>query len=322
MPTLRRFKGPLLLAVAGMLAILTAFLVRGAIYSERANARVPVVEVPVDPQTYVLVAAQDLMPGQFVKPDRLCWQAWPDEALAESYVVKGERPAEDFSGAVVRTRLPVGAPVTEGQIVRPGDQGFLAAVLTPGNRAVSVPVSATTGIAGFIFPGDRVDLILSHSIDQGSDQDRIQRKVSETVLRDIRVLAIDQRTEEADGKPQIGKTATLEVNPRQAEMVAVVEQVGRLSLSLRSLATEEKDGNEDEAGANAEMGDGQDPAIADRRREAAEQRRAHARRSEDAAYGPRVTWDSDVSRAILATGVIINVVRADKAEQVALGGGH
>ncbi len=104
-------------------------------------------------------------------------------------------------------------------------------MLKPGNRAVSVPINATTGISGFVFPGDSVDLLLTMELNE--------RRATETVLSDIRVLAVDQRTNDQDGKPEIGKTATLEVTPKEAEVIAVAMDMGRLSLALRSLAVPE-----------------------------------------------------------------------------------
>lgn len=144
---------------------------------------------------------------------------------------------KEFVGAVVRANVMPGEPITDGRIVRPGDRGFLAAVLQPGTRAISVPINATTGISGFVFPGDKVDLLLTHSIKQPNSA--AVRRATETVLSDIRVLAVDQRTDDIEGKPVVAKTATLEVTPKQAEVIAVASEMGRLSLSLRSLAKQD-----------------------------------------------------------------------------------
>lgn len=196
----------------------------------------PVQPPPPPPITHVLVAAADLTTGRFIAAEDLRWQAWPDEALAPAYVVEGTQSAEDFVGAVVRSRLTAGEPVTEGRLVRPGDRGFLAAVLTPGMRAVAVPVTETTGVAGLIFPGDRVDIILSLGVPDDEPSSNAMRRAGETVLTDIRVLAIDQRLEDEPGQPQLGHTVTLEVTPRQAETIAVMLELGSIALSLRSLA--------------------------------------------------------------------------------------
>jgi len=107
--------------------------------------------------------------------------------------------------------------------------------LAKGHRALSVPVNAASGISGLIFPGDRVDLILSHVI-KAEDGGGKERKASETVLSDIRVLALDQRTDDVDGERVIAKTATLEVDPKEAEKLSLAQKLGDLSLSLRPIA--------------------------------------------------------------------------------------
>jgi pilus assembly protein CpaB len=136
-----------------------------------------------------------------------------------------------------------GQPVTRGALVGPQDRGFLAAALGPGMRAVTVPVNSSTGVAGFVFPGDHVDLVLTQQVQGGGDGPPL--KVSETIVRNIRVLATDQRftDKDADGK-QVIKTftnVTLEVTPRIAEKIAVAQSVGALSLSLRSIADNSAD---------------------------------------------------------------------------------
>jgi pilus assembly protein CpaB len=160
--------------------------------------------------------------------------------------------------------------------VKPGDRSFLAAVLTPGTRAVAVPVNAHSSIAGLVLPGDRVDIILSHRFDNGGEtQKREIHTASETVLTNVRVIAIDQSTDDQKGKPVVPKTATLEVTPRQAELVTVAMELGKLSLSLRSLAKAE-DGTDDDGSADDTVP--HEPPIA--------------------ARGNTLTRDSDVSRLI------------------------
>jgi pilus assembly protein CpaB len=153
-------------------------------------------------------------------------------------VLNGVRSDEEMIGAVVRKRIATGEPITDGAVVKPGDRGFLAAVLEPGMRAVSVPITPTSSNSGLIFPGDRVDLILTQSLVTNESEGSI-RRVSETVLSNIRIIAMgvetsdDPRAGEANEK---AKTATFEVTPRQAEEVALLTELGKLSLSLRSLA--------------------------------------------------------------------------------------
>jgi pilus assembly protein CpaB len=183
----------------------------------------------------VLVAKADLRPGQFVQPEHLRWQAWPAEALSPAHAVQGKRSEADFAGAVARTPILAGEPVTDARLVKPGDRGFLAAVLEPGMRAVTVPTSATSGIAGFAFPGDRVDLILTS---QMAEDGQGGPKFAATVLESVRVLAIDQRLGPQGAEAVPGKTATIEVTPKMAEKVALALQMGGLTLSLRGLGSD------------------------------------------------------------------------------------
>lgn len=220
----------LALIVAGATVQVTRMLVGQPV---PAPAGAPAAEKPK--ATRVLVAAIDVPAGTLIQPSHLRWRAWPDdEGVARTYMVEGRRTIEEFGGAVVRQGLRAGEPLTEGRLVKPGDRGFLAAVLTPGQRAVTVAVNGVSGIAGFIFPGDRVDLILTQVVkDPALDTDR---RASETVLSDVRVLALDQRTNDQKGEVKPAQLATLEVSPKQAEAVALVVEMGRLSLALRSLA--------------------------------------------------------------------------------------
>jgi len=181
----------------------------------------------------VLVAATALPAGAIVKPGQVRWQAWPVNAPTAGYFTGANAKLDQMNGAIVRSSVDAGEPLTASRIVQPGERGFLAAVLQPGYRAVTVTVTASTGVAGFVMPGDRVDLILSRSLEGGGPQ---RRFVSETVLQDVRVLAMDQRAAQAKKDVTIPQTATLEVTPKGAEIIAVTSQVGPLSLSLRSLA--------------------------------------------------------------------------------------
>ncbi len=230
----------LLLALAALMtAGLTAFLVNGWMERQRAlNVRAPAPKVEV---LQVLVAKRNLGAGTFLKRGDTTWQAWPEGSLSSAYAVKGKRKQKEFVGSVVRSTIVAGQPVTDSNVVKVGERGFLAAVLTPGLRALSFPITAASGIAGLVFPGDRVDLILSHKFkvtSSGNSKSKI-RIASETVLTNVRILAIDQRTDdqkEKSNRSRVGKTATLELTPKQAEIVSVALNLGKLSLSLRSLA--------------------------------------------------------------------------------------
>lgn len=215
----------------------TAMYARSWVASQQVAPTV-VATTPKEELHEVLVADADLPAGTFVKPQHLRWQRWPTDDVPESYVLKGVRSDAEMIGAVVRRRIAAGEPIIDGAVVKPNERGFLAAVLEPGMRAVSVPITPTSANSGLIFPGDRVDLILTQSL-VTSDAEGSVRRVSETVLKNIRIIAMgtvtsdDPREGEANEK---AKTATFEVTPRQAEEVALLTELGKISLSLRSLA--------------------------------------------------------------------------------------
>jgi pilus assembly protein CpaB len=230
-------------AVAVLIMGFTIFLVKNWIAAQRAELEAqrqqPVVQA--QPSTMVLVAKGPLAAGQFLRPENLRWQSWPNEGISPNYMVQGQHSLEEFIGAVVRSSLSDGDPVTSARVVKPGDRGFLAVVLDPGHRAVTVNLTPSAGVAGFILPGDHVDLLATMTIPsaetkRGGGSNR-QNMASETVLRDVRVLALDQRLDDQNKEVVVAKTATLEVTPKEAEIIAVVSDLGKLSLSLRSLAT-------------------------------------------------------------------------------------
>jgi pilus assembly protein CpaB len=184
----------------------------------------------------------------------LRWQAWPQGNLPPTYIIEGKRPISDFVGAVARSQFHVGEPIVETEIVMPGSRGFLAAVLKPGLRAVSVPATATSAVAGFIYAGDRVDVLLTHVLNGPNGQ----HSATETILRNARVIAMDQKLDFAPGdKPDIAKTATLELTAKQAEIVTLAVKMGDLSLALRSLQDLGEEEHESASGddATAELGD-------------------------------------------------------------------
>jgi pilus assembly protein CpaB len=223
----------MMVSLALVAAALTALMTRGWLNAEKAafgsNGRAAY---------HILVAKNDVPAGYFVKAQDLRWQGWPKGNLAPSYIQQGKGKPEDFAGAVARTSLIAGQPVTRTMTVRPGEQGFMAAVLRPGMRAVSIQVNAISGIAGFVMPGDRVDMVLTHTV-RATDS-RNTRLVSETVLQELRVLAVDQKFDDnsKSSKASIAKTVTLEVTPKQVEKIGIVNRLGKVSLSLRPIARE------------------------------------------------------------------------------------
>jgi len=225
----------LLLAAAGA-AVSSAQAVRTWLEGRERQLAAPATAAPVETRKAVLVAAGAIPAGGFVGPRSLTWQDWPDVAVPESYIERGEAEIADFEGAVARRDLLPGEPVTSEILVRPGERGFLAAVLEPGMRAVSVPIDEATGNAGLVFPGDRVDLVLAQRLDRGAGAG----SASEVVVRNVRVLAVGRRLSAAGEQGELSsakeRTVTLEVTPEGAKRVALAQELGRLVLSLRSLA--------------------------------------------------------------------------------------
>ena len=224
--------GALVIAVITAVMAKNMFLGAGAAQAEAAPA------VPVGPK--ILVARKALPVGTIIDQESLTFQQWPKEMMQNAYYVEGGADADisKLLGTVVRNPITAGQPVTRGSIVGPKDRGFLAAALGPGMRAVTVPVSVTSGVAGFVFPGDRVDMVLTQEVRGGGDGPPL--RVSETIVRNLRVLATDQRidSKDEDGKTQakVFSTVTMEATPRLAEKIAVAQSLGMLSLSLRSIA--------------------------------------------------------------------------------------
>src|SRR3954471_9169440 len=167
----------LLLTLAIVLAAGTAWLARQWLTAQRlAQMAESAPMIAPKPSRSILIARAALQRGQILRPEDLIWQVWPDGELDKNYIVLGgPRGPDSFAGWVVRNPVAVGEPITEEKIIAPGDRGFLAAVLIPGMRAISVPVTVTSGISGFIFPGDRVDLVLSYPVPSpaGSKNDSI-----------------------------------------------------------------------------------------------------------------------------------------------------
>jgi len=227
-----------LLAGALVIAIVTAFLARSMLGGGGAPRGGPGAMPHPDEMPHVLVATKSRPVGTIGGPDAYRFQPWPKELVEEAYVIQGKADENKLAGSVVRTAIAAGQPVTTGSLIQPGDRGFLAAALGPGMRAVTVPVSIQSSVAGFIFPGDRVDVMLTQSVAGGGDGQPL--KVAETILRNLRVLATDQRTNALgeDGKPVVltYSNVTLEVTPRMAEKISVAQTVGALSMSLRSIA--------------------------------------------------------------------------------------
>jgi pilus assembly protein CpaB len=231
----------MLIVGALIVAIGAAFgvnqMMRGASAPPAQAAAAPKVTGPS-----ILVATRQLPVGTIIGPDAFRFQPWPDELVEKNYFMKEKTDVNTLVGTVVRHAITAGQPVTQGALVHPDDRGFLAAALGAGMRAVTVRVSAEQGVAGFVFPGDRVDLILTQtlSVKEGSAYPDEQLHTAETIVQNIRVLATDQRfaAEDEEGKTPVRTfgTVTLEATPQIAQRIAVAEGMGKMSLSLRPLA--------------------------------------------------------------------------------------
>jgi pilus assembly protein CpaB len=195
-------------------------------------------EAPKVETVDVLVARADIPMGNMMSPADVQWQAWPASASTGNFIRKINRPQaiEDLAGMIARVPFVAGEPIREAKLVNAKGSGFMAAILPTGMRAVSTQISPETSAGGFILPNDHVDVILTRRDANADKSGGNDARTSETVLTNIRVLAIDQNVEEKGGqKVVVGKTATLELTPGQAETLVLSQQIGTLSLALRSV---------------------------------------------------------------------------------------
>lgn len=182
----------------------------------------------------ILTARGRLTAGSLLTDANFEWQAPPPEFPLDGLLVKGRFNISGLRGALLTANYEPGQPLRESDIIKPSSQEFLTAALGQDMRAISVAVSNVSGVSGFIAPGSRVDLLLTHELeDKGENPPLSPRRFSETILRDVRVLAIEQQVDEKTGKPVLGATATLEVTPKQAESIFVAVAMGSISLTLK-----------------------------------------------------------------------------------------
>lgn len=242
------------MTIAGVL-VLSAGALGFAFLAGQQPAPVAVVEAPKDAEPAVaapappakaamLVAARPLSAGTLVKDEDFVVREVPSEQMPDGAMLESDEARVELRGALLRRYLDAGTVVARGDVLRPRDRGFLAAVLRPGTRAIAVGVDAVTGAAGLIWPGDQVDMILTQEMDAASAPVS-KRFVGETVLTNVRVIAVDQHftqgasaglmTTGGNNQRTVARTVTLEVQPEQAERVAVAERLGRISLIVRSM---------------------------------------------------------------------------------------
>ena len=221
------------LAIAIGAGGIAAYLARGS--DDKPAPAQPVAQLQtVD----ILVAKSDIGLGHSVKPDDLQWQTWPAATTSNSFISRANKAdaIKEITGSIARSPFIAGEPIREQKLVKADGSGFMAAILPAGYRAVSTEISPETGAGGFILPNDRVDVLLTKR-DKSMDGKGADIAVSEIILSNIRVLAIDQAPKEKEGASAlVGRTVTLELKPDQTEMLARSRQSGTLSLALRSIA--------------------------------------------------------------------------------------
>jgi pilus assembly protein CpaB len=217
----------LALVAAGGAALLVRGMMGGGTPAVQAST------APAIAMSEILVASENLQPGQALKPEQVRWEKWPSSAVDASFISRSGNvdTADAIKGTVVRSPVLAGQPVVNTALVHADAAGFMAAMLTPGMRAVSIVTSPESGAAGFILPNDRIDVILTRKVN--GDPPRVS---SQVILSNVRVLAVDQTfKQEKDTKTVMAKTATVEVTPEQAEILSTAAQAGQLSLALRAL---------------------------------------------------------------------------------------
>ncbi|KJS36494.1 MAG: hypothetical protein VR74_12510 [Hyphomonas sp. BRH_c22] len=231
----------IILVGAAIAAMAAAFLVRNM--AEPTTVTQTVTELQTEIQTKevsevkVLVARRDMAIGDRLATSDFEWAPWPEMSIVKGYLTEADNSdaIERMAGAIVRIPIYNREPILPQKLVLADDSSLMAALLSPGMRAISVEISTESASGGFILPNDKVDVILTHEVQVQTDQMVMERPISTTIIKNVRVLAIDQvfKPDEGGGSSQIGNTATLEVSDKEAELVALSQRMGTLSLSLR-----------------------------------------------------------------------------------------
>ena len=251
-----------MLVGALVVAAITAFMARSLISGSSAPQASAQMAPPVV-GTEVLVATKTLPVGTILDATSFKYQPWPTQMISGAYFVRKDGfDIKSLQGTVVRTVITAGQPLTQGSLVKPGDRGFLAAALTPGMRAVTFPVENKNSVAGFVFPGDRIDLMLTQKVAGGGDGPALN--VAETIMKNLRVLATDQRTTtdvDDQGKTVVKNISmvTIEATPSIAEKISVARALGDLSVVLRPLADSASELDAAIADGSVKVPDGKDP---------------------------------------------------------------
>ncbi|MCP4182088.1 MAG: Flp pilus assembly protein CpaB [Hyphomicrobiales bacterium] len=214
---------------AGGAALMASNLVRSPEQTETVKKEVQGIKL-----SEVLVAEKNIPLGTKLDASMVRWQRWPESVVSGAFIVKSSGKSKDevVRGSIVRSAFFEGEPIRAGKLIK-SDSGYMSAMLPSGQRAIATSIATDTSAGGFILPNDRVDVIMTRR----EKTDTGENFVTETILQNVRVLAIDQTIEEKDGEAVVvGSTATLQLDPRQTEILTVAQQMAdRLTLSLRSL---------------------------------------------------------------------------------------
>lgn len=230
------------IGVAGIAGLLAFVMMQG--FVNQPPPEPETVEIKAEMED-VLVAKHPLGLGQITEEQQLGWHAWPKDAVTGDFVTRSRQPdaLSEYAGTIARAPVLKGEPITSSKLVKPGQGGVLASILSKGMRAISTRIKEETAAGNLILPNDRVDVILTRQV-----QNRLgaEEAVSETLFQNIRVLAMGQQIDSGGGKAVSdisASTATLELNARQSEQLALANTMGELSLALRSIADSNPNGN-------------------------------------------------------------------------------
>ena len=237
-----------LLLGIGALCLIGGIVLSIVWYRETPAGRI---ETRAPPRPAVIVATHDIPAGTLLRPDDVAWKEIAADEVRPGSLMRGQATPGELVGALTRRKIDDGEPLLAADLIRPNERQFLSAVLKPGMRAVSIAVDAPQSAAGLILPGDQVDVILTQSFGD-SNNDLASKSVAETVLRDVRIIAVDQTLSTVDKGPaggsrvlfspdasRVPKTVTFEVSDRDAERLVLASQLGRLQLSVRPLEVQE-----------------------------------------------------------------------------------
>lgn len=324
----------ILIGLAVILAGVTFFLAKSYLDSQREGYRRQAAAATSQTKIQtaeILVAKVNMPAGTRIKRENVEWRVWPKKGVVKTHFVKGDKKLDDVLGYIVRQGVLAGEPLVKGRIIEQGDRGYMAALLEPGMQAVSIKVRNITSVNGFIKPGDHVDVLLTMKGNILGTSLKA-RKVTETILKDILVIAVETVTNDQETKPSAAKTITLQVTPKQAQIFTVAERVGSMSFVLRSLAREKyvavnddateadqkpkagKGGKSGKKGAagnakkDGESGKSQAGKSA-RKADTAEKEADDASDANEEDSVTLRTWDSEVSEVLVQLGG-----RKDKAE--------